>query len=305
MLTGAFSTICLIRFSSPCRASLENLSEASWPIDPQGGEPRRGDLHGLGREEVERADDLAVAHHGQGDRRLDPGAARQRGAAAVVQLAEVGDVEQVAEPPGPAVEALSLAEPRRARQPLELVVDPARLQREDQRVLHRIDRPVRRVGPAELLADRVQRGADDLVDRLGPDDRVDRVDHGLGVGVGLRQERLRLLGDVQRRGRRRGPRLVDDASWRPSLTDIAALVLLAAAGGSAAATAGDRAPVPVPITVGHRAVHRHASFRFDSPWLVAPTLGIRDGWLFGARQVGFRQRRLEAGSRPRSYATGR
>ena len=32
MLTGALSTICLIRVSSPCRASTAYLSEASLPI---------------------------------------------------------------------------------------------------------------------------------------------------------------------------------------------------------------------------------------------------------------------------------
>ena len=32
MFIGALSTICLIRVRSPCRASTENLSEASRPI---------------------------------------------------------------------------------------------------------------------------------------------------------------------------------------------------------------------------------------------------------------------------------
>ena len=93
---------------------------------------------------------------------------------------------------------------RRAGQPLKLVVDPPRFQREDQGVFRRIDRPVRSIGPAELLADRVQRAADDVVDRLGPDDGIDRVDHGLCVGVGLSQQRLRLLGAVEH-GRGCGP----------------------------------------------------------------------------------------------------
>ena len=74
---------------------LDNLSTSV----PERAEPSLGALHGLGREEVERAGHLAVAHHGQGDRRPDPGPARQRRAAAVVQLAQVGDVEQVAQSP--------------------------------------------------------------------------------------------------------------------------------------------------------------------------------------------------------------
>ena len=69
MLTGAFSTICLIRFSSPWRASLETLSEASWPMIRSASSRAWRDLHGLRREEVERADHLAVAHDRQGDRR--------------------------------------------------------------------------------------------------------------------------------------------------------------------------------------------------------------------------------------------
>ena len=84
----------------------------------------------------------------------------------------------------------------------------------------RVDGPVRRVGPAELLADRVQRGADDVVDRLGPDDRVDRVDHGLGVGIGLREQGLGLLGDGEPRGRPRGSRVVDDRPWRLSFSSL-------------------------------------------------------------------------------------
>ena len=93
MLTGALSTICLIRFRSPCRASLETLSEASWPMI-RSAPSRAWEISiGLVREEVERADHLAVAHDRQSNRRLDPGAAGQRGAAAVVQLAQVGDVE--------------------------------------------------------------------------------------------------------------------------------------------------------------------------------------------------------------------
>ncbi len=155
--------------------------------DPQGFEPKGGDFHVLGREEVEGSSDLTVAHHGQGDGRPDSGTARQRGAAAVVQFADVGDVEQVAEPPGAAIEALPLLEPRGARQPLELVVHPAGFDREDQGILRGVDRPVRRIGPAELLADRIECGADDVLDCLGADDRAERVDHRLGVGIGLRQ----------------------------------------------------------------------------------------------------------------------
>ena len=150
-----------------------------------------------------RADHLAVAEDRQGNSRSDPGPAGQRGAAAIAQLAQVVDVDQVALPPGPAVEPFPLAKPGGAGMPLKLVVDPTRLEREDQGMLRRIDRPVRRVGPAELLANRIQRAADHVVDRPGPDDRGDRVDHRLGVGQWHRSAATRRLGAVEQ-CRRRG-----------------------------------------------------------------------------------------------------
>ena len=187
------------------------LSEASRPMARRASSRSRVMATAVGGEEVHRADDLAVPEDRQADRRPEPGAAGDRGPAAVGQLAEVVDVDELAPLPGPAVEPLALAEPGRAGDPGELGVDLARLQREDQRLLRRVDRPVRPVGPAELAADRVEGRPDDLVDRLGPDDRLD-------ASISARAMRARVpLGP--RAGRRPAPSRSAGSSIRSSRLD--------------------------------------------------------------------------------------
>ena len=62
-----------------------------------------------------------------------PAAAGQGRPAAIAERGEVGGEDQLATPPGPAVEPLPLAEPGGPREPRELVVDLARLDQAGQR----------------------------------------------------------------------------------------------------------------------------------------------------------------------------
>ena len=223
MLTGAFSTICMIRVSSTCLPRFEALSEASWAI-VRSASSRVGLTSTASIAKKSMVPMTWPSRKiGRAIPRSDPGPARQGGAAAIAKLAQVLDEEQLALPPGPAVEPFPFAEPRGTRMPLKLVVDPPRIEREDQGVLRGIDRPVGGIGPAEGLANRVQRAADDVVDRVGPDDGVGRLDHGPRVGGGIRQQRFPVVVAVEqgrgcgspRTGRRHGlPHLPDAGRGR-------------------------------------------------------------------------------------------
>jgi hypothetical protein len=81
--------------------------------------------------------------------------------------------------------------------PLKLIVDPPRFELEDQGVFFLINRPVRSVGPAECLPNRIQRATDDVIDRAGPDDGICRLDHGPCIGCGIGQKRLAILSAIE------------------------------------------------------------------------------------------------------------
>ena len=168
MLIGAFSTICVIRVRSACLPSVEILSEASWAMVRSAS--RRIELTSTASIAKKSMVPMTWPSRriGRAIPESNPGPARQRSPAAIAKLAEILDIEQVAVPPGTAVEPFAFAEPRGAGMPLKVVVNPPRFEREDQGVLGRIDRPVRSISPAEGLADGVQRSPHDIVNRAAP-----------------------------------------------------------------------------------------------------------------------------------------
>ena len=103
-----------------------------------------------------RADHPAAEHHREADARVQPASLGDRGPRAALHLADVGHEHQVARLPGLAVEPLSLAEPRvREIRRNSSATDPG-VGAPVQRLVGRVDLPVRAVGPAERLADRGQ-----------------------------------------------------------------------------------------------------------------------------------------------------
>ncbi len=136
----------------------------------------------LGGEEVERAQNLGVLQNRHGHARPNPGPTRNGCPAAIRQLAQILRMEQLAIMPGPPVEPLTLHKLSGAGHPPELGTNIARLHREDQRISFLIQRPVRPVGHAKPGPDDFERGLDNLLDRIGPDNGVHRFDKGLIKG---------------------------------------------------------------------------------------------------------------------------